>query len=441
MIEITMPRLSDTMEEGVIAAWRVSPGDTVSPGDVLAEIETDKAVMDFEAYDSGTIIELLAEPGTVVPIGRPIALLDDGSGVESSDDVDDAVPSSPSVLSPEPPADFGQAAEPVPEPGLESEPEPEPLRASPLVRRMARDHDIDLHRVAGSGPGGRIIRLDIERALAGRGRAAVANAGPGEVSGTDGTASEASLEASSVAVPGARISGQDGLRDSAEVPVSALRRVIARRLTQAAREVPVFTVTMAVRADALQGARSEMNRHLAATGRGKVSVNDLIVRAAALALREHQDVNASWDGERIQIHGRVNIGIAVATGRGLMVPVVMDADLKTPAQIGAEARSLAGLAAESKLAPEQMSGGTFTVSNLGMYGVEQFTAIINPPEAAILAVGAALPEVKLEGANVVSHQVMRLTLSSDHRLIDGALAAQFLGTVRDLVENPWSLLA
>jgi pyruvate dehydrogenase E2 component (dihydrolipoamide acetyltransferase) len=217
--------------------------------------------------------------------------------------------------------------------------------------------------------------------------------------------------------------------------------VIARRLTESSQQIPVFTVTLPVRADALIELRAQMNQHLAATGRGKVSVNDLIVKAAALALREYPAVNASWAEERVLLHGRVNIGIAVASERGLTVPVIMDADLKTPAQIGAESRSLAALAVDAKLTPDQMSGGTFTVSNLGMYGVEEFTAIINPPEAAILAVGAALPELALEGTAVVSHQVMRLTLACDHRLIDGALGAQFLTALRNLLENPWSLLA
>ncbi|MDR1186406.1 MAG: 2-oxo acid dehydrogenase subunit E2 [Bifidobacteriaceae bacterium] len=554
MIEITMPRLSDTMEEGAIASWQVSPGDDVSPGDVLAEVETDKAVMDFEAYDSGRIDRLLVEPGAVVAIGQPIALLDDGSGeapsesgsgalsgesaappvvgarggearelgsgeaprVEgmgsssssgsgsgeagagtrtesgvgagalSSDTLSDAVGSSspgtspgletagsPPQSSPDtgwcqaptrvPPTPAPQSRSPKVDTGTPLTGAPPdnrlphnipagPVLASPLVRRMARDHDLDLRRIAGSGPGGRVIRLDVERALesqnlvaadsraaevgtaAGAGAAVTPNltgAGLGGASGAGGAASSTGKTA---------MSGDDP-RAPVEVPVSALRRVIARRLTEAAREIPVFTVTLPVRADALLGLRKEMNAHLAAAGRGKVSVNDLVVKAAALALRQYPAVNASWAEDRILMHGRVNVGIAVATERGLMVPVIPDADLKTPTGIGAEARSLAGLAAESKLAPEQMSGGTFTVSNLGMYGVEQFTAIINPPEAAIVAVGAARPELALEGADVVSHQVMRLTLSCDHRLIDGALGAQFLTAMRELLENPWSLVA
>jgi pyruvate dehydrogenase E2 component (dihydrolipoamide acetyltransferase) len=216
---------------------------------------------------------------------------------------------------------------------------------------------------------------------------------------------------------------------------------MARRLVASAQEIPVFTATVAVAVEPLLALRRELNQHLERLDRGRVSLNDLVVRAAALALREYPAVNSSWGEDHLLEHGRVNVGIAVATARGLVVPVVKDADRKTPAQIGGEARALAGLAADGKLTPEQMSGGTFTVSNLGMYGVEEFTAIINPPEAAILAVGAAAPEVALAEGVAVERQVMRLTLSADHRLIDGALGAQFLTAIRSLLETPWALLA
>ncbi|MDR2565780.1 MAG: 2-oxo acid dehydrogenase subunit E2 [Bifidobacteriaceae bacterium] len=515
MIEITMPRLSDTMEEGAIAAWQVQPGDRVSPGDVLAEIETDKAVMDFEAYDSGTITELLVEPGSVVSIGQPIALLDDGSG-------EALAPTGPAANR----ADRAGGSQPTPDNRRPHAVPAGPVLASPLVRRIARENDLDLRRIAGSGPGGRIIRLDVERALADQNRpfqtahskagcgpdaplgavpparwpsatqapaqvSGLASAGgpaafegPGAAGASDhiggvtppggsaapggSSAAESSAQkgglapaggsatfggsgpAGGLSAAGGTASGNGGAdgtptgddpREPVAVPVAQLRRVIARRLTQSAQEIPSFTVTQAVQADALVELRAQLNRHLAATGRGKVSVNDLIVKAAGLGLREHPAVNASWGQEQLLLHGRVNVGIAVATDRGLMVPVIKDADAKTPVQIGAESRSLAGLAAEAKLAPDQMSGGTFTVSNLGMYGVEEFTAIINPPEVAILAVGAARPELALAGADVVTRQVMRLTVTCDHRAIDGALAAQFLSTVRALLENPWSLLA
>ncbi|MDR1633484.1 MAG: 2-oxo acid dehydrogenase subunit E2 [Bifidobacteriaceae bacterium] len=535
MIEITMPRLSDTMEEGSIAAWQVRPGDHVSPGDVLAEIETDKAVMDFEAYDSGTITELLVEPGSAVSIGQPIALLDDGVAGPAALRPGDAVASRPGSDASraksgadqlgaggdqlgagrdQPSAGAGplsagadrlktraepkradapacgnrddryEAAAGTPDNHSPHAPPISHVLASPLVRRIARDHDLDLRRITGSGPGGRIIRRDVERALAERNRSqatapsqasrgelvrgsvetgahpgaeapgaietsgaaeapgAAPAPGPAEAPGAIETSSAAQAPGPagrSVAGGGSGSGGEDPRRPI-ETPVGQLRRVIARRLTESARDTPVFTVTQAVRVDALLELRAQANRQLSATGSGKMSVNDMVVKAAALALRSHSAVNSSWGGDHIATHGRVNVGIAVATERGLMVPVIMDADVKTVAQLGAEARSLAELAAQAKLAPEQMSGGTFTVSNLGMYGVDQFTAIINPPEAAILAVGTAQAELALDGANVVSRQVMRLTASFDHRVIDGAQGARFLVAIRTLLENPWSLL-
>jgi pyruvate dehydrogenase E2 component (dihydrolipoamide acetyltransferase) len=424
MIEITMPRLSDTMEEGAVASWQVEVGDKVSPGDVIAEIETDKAVMDFEAYEPGTVTELLVEPGSAVSIGQPIALLDDGSGEAPAPRVEAAPGGAPPKNRSDEGKFPGGATQAPPEPGQAARP------ASPLVRRMAREHDVDLRTVAGSGPGGRIIRVDVERALADRDRRPAVK--PRDA---------AEPRPAESAAPGGATVGDAGSRSSTEAPVSQARRVIARRLTASARDIPVFTATMAARVDELLDLRRQVNEHLARVGRGRVSVNDLVVRASALALRQFPGVNASWNEDSVLLHGRVNIGIAVAAERGLVAPVVMDADAKTPAQIGAEARSLAASAVNGKLTPEQMSGGTFTVSNLGMYGVEEFTAIINPPEAAILAVGAARPEVALDAGTPVERQVMRMTLSADHRLIDGALGAQFLGAVRSLLEDPWALLA
>jgi pyruvate dehydrogenase E2 component (dihydrolipoamide acetyltransferase) len=284
--------------------------------------------------------------------------------------------------------------------------------------------------------------VDVERAIAER---AARDGGHGEDSRlavqTAGQGWEARQTTEAAASAGLVASPGSDPREPTEVPLSALRRVIARRLVAAAQEIPAFTVTVAAQADELNRLRGQLNEHLARVGRGRVSVNDLVIKAAALALRQHPEVNASWGEDRLWHHQRVNLGVAVAAPKGLMVPVVLDADTKTPAQIGAEVRALAALANEGKLSPEQMSGGTFTVSNLGMYGVEEFTAIINPPEAAILAVGAARPELDLVDGEVVLRQVMRLTLTADHRLVDGALAAQFLATTRSLLENPLSLVA
>ncbi|MBO0838635.1 MAG: 2-oxo acid dehydrogenase subunit E2, partial [Actinobacteria bacterium] len=233
----------------------------------------------------------------------------------------------------------------------------------------------------------------------------------------------------------------DDVRGTRSVPVSNVRRVIARRLGESAREIPHFYVTASADAEELMALRAQLNEKLTAAGRAKVSVNDLLIRAVALALREHPDVNVSYAEDSLLIHDRVNIGVAVAAESGLIVPVITDADTKTVTQIGAESRNLIALAAERKLTPAQTSGGTFTISNLGMYGVEDFTAIINPPEAAILAVGGTTREPAVVGDSIVPRYKMRYTLSSDHRVIDGALAARFLATLTSLVESPWMIVA
>ena len=423
MIEITMPRLSDTMEEGSIATWRKHPGDHVEPGDILVDIETDKATMEYEAYEAGTLTELLVAEGEVVTIGTPIALLD--TGVSTARAVADA---SPVRVAPQP-ATPAESAQPSSDAGLPVVARPlvahdtlERQFASPLVRRVAREHHLELSGVRGTGPGGRIIRRDLAGLL-----------GPSH--DEDATASSTGLTPPLIS---------DERRGSEAVALSNTRRVIARRLGESARTIPHFYVTSVVDADALVTMRSELNRQLTAVGRPKVSVNDLLVRACALALVDHPSVNASYVDDLstvMYLHHRVNIGIAVASEHGLVVPVINDANQKTVSQLGTEARELAALANEKKLSLEQMSGGTFTISNLGMFGVEQFTAIINPPEGAILAVGATSLEPRVINGAVVARHTMRYTLSSDHRIIDGALAANFLATVTTYLENPWSLVA
>jgi len=398
MIEIKMPRLSDTMEEGAISTWRKRPGDTVAIGDVLVEIETDKAVMEYEAYEAGTLAEILVPEGKNADIGVPIALLDDGTPA--------SVQSTPAV--PAPPAANGSANG-----GARQ-------FASPLVRKLARENHLDLSHLTGSGPGGRIIRADINDLLA---------------AGTPAT--------SAAEVAFAAQETDDG-RGTRTVPVSQVRRVIARRLSASARDIPHFYVTAVADAQDLMDLRATLNAQLTEAGRAKVSVNDLLIRACALALREHPDVNVSYGGDEssvMLVHDRINIGVAVAAESGLIVPVIRDADTKTVTQLGAEAKTLVGLAAERKLAPAQTSGGTFTVSNLGMYGVEQFTAIINPPESAILAVGATTREPAVAGDAVEPRYRLRYTLSADHRVIDGALAAKFLQALTNLIEHPWTIIA
>jgi pyruvate dehydrogenase E2 component (dihydrolipoamide acetyltransferase) len=483
MIEITMPRLSDTMTQGAITTWHKHVGDRVEPGDILVEIETDKAVMDYEAYDTGVLTQILVEDGTPVEIGSPIALLDDGKpgvveelplGVTPAESAagPGEVAEAPKEAAKAEAADGGNRAEHVPAPRSAPAPAPNPreqvnavgvgggvgpkerLLASPLVRKLAREHGIDLASIQGTGPGGRIIRVDIAHLLD-EGKSAA-----GEQAAERGEAPTCSLEhrraaVSSVARDGigggvsgrARGGGETGdLRDSGVVEPSAARQVIARRLAQSASEIPHFRVSMAVDVTALIAWRAQVNAQLAEVGATKISVNDLVVKAAAVALREYPDVNASWvdreGGPVILRHGRVNVGIAMAVERGLVVGVIRDVDTKSVTAVSAETRELGALAAAKGLSPEQMAGGTFTVSNLGMYGVDEFDAIINPPEAAILAVGAATPTPSVigggldGGGEIGIRQIMRMTISADHRVVDGALAAKFLGAIRDALSRP-----
>jgi pyruvate dehydrogenase E2 component (dihydrolipoamide acetyltransferase) len=469
VIEIKMPRLSDTMEEGAIATWHKQPGDTVAVGDVLVEIETDKAVMEYEAYQAGTLAQILVPEGKNADIGTPIALLDDGTGLDDGKGTDGG---SGSAAAPVPAAATSSAAGREEPPASGSAPVPHPATtavpatatpasgaangtgrgpASPLVRKLARDNHLDLSDVAGSGPGGRIIRADISGLLAGGAPAAVpAAAGPAPVPAAAAAVPLAAPAAPAPAAPAPAAPAAPAaapaaeVRGSRELPVSRVRRVIARRLSASASEIPHFYVTAAADAQDLMDLRVTLNAQLTAAGRPKISVNDLLIRACALALRKHPDVNVSYGGDDSKVmlvHDRVNIGVAVAAESGLIVPVIPDADTKTVTQLGAEARALVALAGERKLTPDQTSGGTFSISNLGMYGVEQFTAIINPPEAAILAVGATTREPTVVGDALEPRYRMRYTLSVDHRVIDGALAAQFLQSLTNLIEHPWMIIA
>lgn len=389
MPEITMPRLSDTMEEGVIIAWHKNVGDRVERGEVIAEIETDKAIMELEAYDEGVLERRLAAEGDRVPIGIPIAVIGDGSGA-STEPAPAPAPAAPATAAPAP------AARP---------------KASPLARKIAAEHGVDLATVNGSGPGGRIIRKDVQSGLE--------TVRPAETS-----VAPTPVEA-----------------DFDEVPLTTLQRVAAKRLTESKQNAPHFYLTAAVDATALLAFRESVNDTLRAADGPKVSVNDFIVRAAASALRSNPGVNVSFGGDTLRRHHNVHIGIAVAVEAGLVVPVVCDADRKSVSQIAAEAKEKAERARIGKLRADEMSGGTFTISNLGMYGIEQFAAVINPPEAAILAVGAATEELRLINGEVAARRIMRLTLSADHRAIDGATGAAFLRDLTALLENPLRIVA
>ncbi len=440
MIDILMPRLSDTMTEGTIATWLKQPGDRVEVGDILVEIETDKALMEQEAYEAGVLSSILVQVGEQARIGEPIARLDDERGAAPGQDPE-------SVLAEAPVRTFGSATpnpESAPAPAPESAPvpaptpvaapvpagpaAPTPLRPaegarqviSPLVRRLVRERGIDLAGVIGSGPGGRIVRADIEDAPAG------APAGAG----------------SPLPVPAT--SATNALQHSTVVPFDATRAVIARRLSSSSSEAPHFAVTAVADVTELITLRATLNERLVAADRPKLSVTDMIVRACALALREVPGVNASYSDEgrgATVMHERVHVGLAVAADSGLVVPVIRDADRLPTSAIAAATSALSARARDGKLTPDEMTGGTFTISNLGMYGVEQFTAVINPPEAAILAVGSAVSEPAVVDGAIVARERLRYTLSADHRIIDGALAAQFLRVLTGLLENPVAIVA
>jgi pyruvate dehydrogenase E2 component (dihydrolipoamide acetyltransferase) len=433
MPEVVMPRLSDTMEEGTLSRWLKEVGDPVRKGDVLAEIETDKATMDLEAFDDGVLESQLAEVGTSVPIGQPVAVIGDGSAtVELASAAPE--PSAPEPSAPEPSAPEPSAPEPsapeTPDPLSEARKTIAPptgaptgetaqLRTSPLARRLAHDNQLDLAAIAGSGPRGRITRRDVEDAIVERqARGTVAK----------DSAPAAALLPSTAAEPPVAEDGDE------VVPVGAIRRVAARRLSES-QAVPHFFMTALVNVERLIALRAEINAGLAESG-VKVSLNDLVVRACAVALRAHPEVNASWGGDTLLLHRHVNIGIAVSTPAGLVVPVIRDADRKPLSTIAAETREFAGRARDGDLKVDEMTGGTFTVSNLGMFGIDQFTAVINPPEVAILAVGAATDVPVVRDGLLVAVPVVKITLTVDHRVLDGAMAAAFLRDLTAILEQP-----
>jgi pyruvate dehydrogenase E2 component (dihydrolipoamide acetyltransferase) len=405
-IEVPMPKLSMTMEEGELIAWVKQEGDQVRAGDVLCEVNSDKVEMEVESPADGTLVRHTASEGDMVPVGAPIAMLatkaeDLLGGVLGP--ADGAAAASPAAEAP------AEAALPTPEPaGAADGPRP----VVPAARRRAAELGVDLATVAGTGRDGLVRVADVEAA-----------------------ASPAPAETPAPVAPVAPVADAEVV----EVPLSSMRRVVARRLVESMRSTPHFYLTTVVDAEALLGFRAELNRQLGEDR--KVSVNDLIVKACAGLLRANPELNVSFGGDKLLRHQRVHVGIAVAVEGGLVVPVVRDADRKTLTQVAREARELTGRAREGKLAADDIGGGTFTVSNLGMFGVEQFTAVINPPEAAILAVGAALPEPVATDNGVEVHRRMRLTLSIDHRALDGATGAGFLQQLKGALEHPLQIVA
>jgi pyruvate dehydrogenase E2 component (dihydrolipoamide acetyltransferase) len=505
MADVTMPRLSDTMAEGTIAAWLKQPGEVVAKGEVIAQIETDKATMDLTVFEAGTLQEILAPEGTTVAIGAPVARIGTGAptapakgsapaapakseggpaagaaratpaeseaapadahtsptpedegaarahapeatpsdqagtaivdasaalpsdmraapapqGEGAAPDADvSATPARNGAPEGQPPADTHAASAPAPQ-------APAALRASPMARHIAAEHGLDLTQVTGSGPQGRVIRADVEAALAAGPPSATADSQP---PGQEPVLSGAQLDPS-IGEPG----------EDQQVPLTQMRRTIARRMADSTRTIPHFFLTTTVDATDLVALRTQILDQ-APDDAPKVSFNDLVVRAAALALRQVPTVNVSFAEDHLVQHAHVNIGIAVATDRGLIVPVVRDVDRKSVTTIARETRDLAMRAQAGKLQPTDYSGGTFTISNLGMFGVEQFNAVINPPEAAILAVGAIVSEPAAHEGAIVLRDRLKLTLSVDHRALDGAGGARYLQALRALLERPLRLL-
>ncbi|MCC5967219.1 MAG: pyruvate dehydrogenase complex dihydrolipoamide acetyltransferase [Natronohydrobacter sp.] len=434
--EILMPALSPTMEEGTLAKWLVKEGDTVASGDVIAEIETDKATMEFEAVDEGVVGKILIDAGTDgVKVNTPIAvLLAEGESA-------DAIGTS-SAAAPEAKADTGAkaapeggSAAPVP-PAPASAPRADGTRifASPLARRIAAEKGLDLSQISGSGPHGRIVKADVADAKP--------SSAPAQSAAPAAPAAAAPAKAAMASGPSAdQIARMYEGRDYEEVALDGMRKTVAARLTEAKQTIPHFYLRREVQLDALMAFRADLNKQLESRG-VKLSVNDFIIKASAMALQAVPGCNAVWAGDRMLRLKPSDVAVAVAVEGGLFTPVLKDAHLKSLSALSAEMKDLAGRARNKKLAPHEYVGGSMAISNLGMFGVENFDAVINPPHGSILAVGAGIkkPVIGKDGAVTVA-TVMSMTLSVDHRVIDGALGAEFLQQVVSLLENPITMLA
>lgn len=436
-----MTQLSPTMSEGVLVKWLKKKGDSVAPGEILAEVETDKAVMEMEAFDSGVILEILAQEGSKLPVGAPVAIIGK-AGEDITSLLSEA--KSRSTASAPPTQNSSEQApttSPSPKPGpkkaetvVTSTPEPEEaevsspkeslvsrglspsaiegrIKASPLAKRLAEESGIDLSKIRGSGPDGRIIKRDIENGISAF-----------SASGTSPFAAENIQEE--------------------KLPISGMRKTIASRLVHSKTHQPHFYLDMEIDADALVHLRENFNSDLKESGEEiKLSINDFIIRASALALLKVPEVNSSWREDHILKHGRVDIGVAVSIEGGLITPYVRNADKRSVLEIGRTVKELASRARERKLKPEEFSDGTFTVSNLGMFGVNRFAAVINEPEAAILAVGNVVSKPVIKNGNIVPGKTLSVCLSCDHRVVDGAVGAGWLEVFRNFLEHPLRLLA
>ncbi len=428
--------MSDTMTEGVVVEWHKKIGDPVSAGDLMAEIETDKATMELESYQSGTLIYIGAQPGDAVAVNGIIAILgEEGEDIEailaSEKSVDEASAETPKEES-------KKSSTPAPTPTPSPPPAPSPvaeiqeqavvktasangrIKASPLARKLANENNIDLSTIQGSGDGGRIVKKDVEAYISNAPSVQAVKAGA------------PAKETPQIVLP--EIVGTEQYED---IRNSQMRKTIARRLGESKFQAPHFYLTMEINMDSVIAARKKMNE----TSPVKISFNDIIIKAVALSLRQHPQVNASWMGDFIRYNKHIHIGMAVAVDEGLLVPVIRFVDNKSLSHIASETKVMAGKARDRKLSPDEMSGNTFTISNLGMMDIDEFTAIINPPEACIMAVGkiAKVPKVN-DAGEIVVQSVMKITMSCDHRVVDGAVGARFLQTFKSLLEEPYRML-
>lgn len=427
---IKMPRMSDTMEEGVIVAWLVKEGETVSSGDTLAEVETDKATMELDSYFDGVLLHIAVKEGAV-PIDGVIAVIGEegedwkaavaaaeaetGNKVEAKEETKQEAIAEP-VQEPAQAVSAANTSAPTPPPAPATNPEQHSsngrIKISPLARSMANEAGIALESLSGSGDNGRIVKKDIEAFL------------------SNPTASAKAKSVPTLPQLGT-VSGKDE-----DVAISQMRKTIARRLSESKFGAPHFYLTIEINMTNTWDSRKRLNE----VSDVKISFNDLVVKAVAGALKKHPKVNSSWLGDRIRYNGNINIGVAVAVDDGLLVPVIKNADQKSLSYINKEVRILADKAKVKKLSPEEMQGNTFTISNLGMFGIEEFTAIINPPDACILAVGGIFEKAIVENGEIKAGRMMKVTLSCDHRVVDGATGSEFLNTLKSLLEDPIRLL-
>jgi len=427
---VEMPKLSPTMEEGQIAVWHAKEGDNIEVDDLLAEVETDKATMEFRSFDRGVLLKILAQAGAVVKLGEPVAVIG-----EKGENIEDVLANAGKAAPPKQATPAAPEATPVS--GLQETSSEGRVKASPYVRKQARERGIDLAAVAGSGPGGRIVARDLEAPRSVTPPTVPAETPPAEAPRPVET-SRAPVARAAPAVPPPE---PQSLEPHVQ-PLSMMRRTIARRLTESKQTVPHFYLTIDVNAGALDALRRQLNSDLETAPEPiKISFNDLVLKAASVALVRVPAVNAQFTPEALVYHRRVDISVAVAIDDGLVTPVIRHADRKSVIELSREMRELAERARHKKLSPEEMTGGTFSLSNLGMYGIEEFAAVINPPEGAILAVGAVRAEPVVEGDRVVPGKRMKLTLSCDHRVVDGATGAEYLAALRKILEGPTQILA